>query len=352
MAAAEVKECPLNVSQIAKFPRTRFMGSKQRILPHIWDAVSDLEFDSVLDLFCGTAVVSYLFKAQGKSVLANDHMAVCANWGRALIENSASLLDDADLATLSDETTPANDFVVSTFAGLYYSPEDSLMIDRIRANCGLLADPSKQALAMAALVRACMKKRARGIFTFVGNKYDDGRRDLRLDIGQHFRQAVDELNAAVFDNGFVSTATWGEAMTITKQADLVYIDPPYYSPLSDNEYVRRYHFVEGLVRGWKGVEIQWHTRTRKFRKYPTPFGTRDGANAAFESLFKQHRKSILVVSYSSNSLPSMSEMLALLRRVKRRVEVIEVPHRYHFGNQGHKVGNPNNSVQEYIFVGS
>ena len=26
-----------------------------------------------------------------------------------------------------------------------------------------------------------------------------------------------------------------------KHPDLVYIDPPYYSPLSDNEYVRRYH---------------------------------------------------------------------------------------------------------------
>ena len=33
-------------------------------------------------------------------------------------------------------------------------------------------------------------------------------------------------------------------------------DPPYYSKYSDNEYVRRYHFIEGLVKNWKDVEIQ------------------------------------------------------------------------------------------------
>lgn len=59
-----------------------------------------------------------------------------------------------------------------------------------------------------------------------------------------------------------------------KHPDLVYIDPPYYSPLSDNEYVRRYHFVEGLARDWKGVEIQENTVTKKFKSYPTPFSTR------------------------------------------------------------------------------
>ena len=48
-------------------------------------------------------------------------------------------------------------------------------------------------------------------------------------------------------------------MLVKETADLVYIDPPYFSALSDNEYVRRYHFVEGLARNWKmliGSQIQ------------------------------------------------------------------------------------------------
>ena len=53
--------------------------------------------------------------------------------------------------------------------------------------------------------------------------------------------------------------------------DLVYIDPPYFSPLSDNEYVRRYHFVEGLSRNWKGIQFQEDTKTKKFKSYPSQF---------------------------------------------------------------------------------
>jgi DNA adenine methylase len=43
-------------------------------------------------------------------------------------------------------------------------------------------------------------------------------------------------------------------------------------------------------------------------------------------------------------------MLSLLHRFKSEVEVVPVHHRYSFGNQGHKVGNANNKVSEYLFV--
>jgi len=139
-------------------------------------------------------------------------------------------------------------------------------------------------------------------------------------------------------------------MTLRTPADLVYMDPPYYSPLSDNEYVRRYHFVEGLARDWEGVEIQAHTLTKKFKSYPTPFSSRLGAAEAFDRLFRKFAQSILVVSYSSNSLPTQEEMLALMAKYKEHVEVIPVDYRYSFGNQG-AAKTHRNSVQEYLFVG-
>jgi DNA adenine methylase len=57
------------------------------------------------------------------------------------------------------------------------------------------------------------------------------------------------------------------------------------------------------------------------------------------------------VSYSSNSLPTLDEMVSILSKHKSHVEVIPVDYRYSFGNQGHKVGDNNNKVQEYLFVG-
>ena len=114
-------------------------------------------------------------------------------------------------------------------------------------------------------------------------------------------------------------ARCGDAMAFRGRSDLVYIDPPYYSPFSDNEYVRRYHFVEGIARDWQDVHIQWHTKTRKFKSYPTPFSTHTGARDAFARLFRRYKDSIIVVSYSSNGLPNPEEITALMAKYKEQV---------------------------------
>ena len=196
-----------------------------------------------------------------------------------------------------------------------------------------------------------MKKRPRGIFTYTGNRYNDGRMDLQKTLEQQFLEAVNVINCAIFDNGQTNQSVWGDALSLeVNDADLVYIDPPYYTPLSDNEYVRRYHFVEGLARNWEGVEIQQHTQTKKFRSYPTPFSTKDGAAAAFNSIFNRYANCVLIVSYSSNSLPSQQDMIALMSKYKKHVEVVPIDYTYSFGNQS-VVKSSRNKVQEYLFVG-
>lgn len=343
---------PVELSnQINSFPSTRYMGSKEKLLTHIWGVASQFKFDSVLDLFSGSGVVSYMFKSQGKQVFSNDYMAFSANMTKALVENNSVVLDDKDIEILLNAATVTDKFVSETFKDLYFTDEDNAFIDTFRANLPFLRGEHKKSLALAAISRACLKKRPRGIFTYTGHRYDDGRRDLVLTLKEQFLEAVQAINNAVFDNGQENKSRNGDAMDIRQKADLVYIDPPYYSPLSDNEYVRRYHFVEGLVRNWQGVEMQWHTKTKKFKNYPTPFSSRKGAYDAFDLLFKKHKDSIIMVSYSSNSLPTKDEMTELMAKHKKNVDVISVDHRYSFGNQAHKVEDNNNKVQEYLFVG-
>ena len=129
---------------------------------------------------------------------------------------------------------------------------------------------------------------------------------------------------------------------------LVYIAPLYYTPKSDNEYVRRYHFFEGLARDWQGVEIQENAKTKKFKSYPTPFSTRQGAEAAFRIIFANYRNSTIVVSYSSNSEPIKEEMVEILLQYKKNVEGVPVDYKYLFGTR--KTLKRNN-VQDYLFVG-
>lgn len=339
-------------SQTLKYPSTRYMGSKNKLLADIWAVAEQFDFNNVLDLFAGSGIVSYMFKAKGKRVFSNDYMAFSANNTKALVENSSVVLSTEKAINLTQTKFENDHFVEDTFRGLYFSDEDNAFIDSMRAGIKRIRNPYERAIATAALIRACIKKRPRGVFTYVGMRYNDGRRDLQLSMQDQFLRAVKQINSAVFENGAESHSRMGDAMTVKPIEDaLVYIDPPYYSLRSDNEYVRRYHFVEGLARDWKGVEIQESTQTKKFKSYPTPFSSRKGAYDAFDRLFARHRDSILLVSYSSNSLPTLDEMVEILSRHKRNVEVVPIDYRYSFGNQHHKVGNNKNSVQEYLFVG-
>ena len=337
--------------QVFKFPSTRYMGSKSKLLPQIWDIASQFKFQSATDLFSGSGIVGYMLKAQGKSVVSNDYMAMASVYAKASIENNHVKLSDAAALKLLKHADDNDNFVTNTFTDLYFTNEENQLIDNLRANIKRLKNPYERAIATSALIRTCIKKRPRGIFTYVGHRYDDGRKDLKTTFSEHFLDAVKIINASVFDNGTENKTRLGEASSAATQSDLVYIDPPYYSPLSDNEYVRRYHFVEGLARDWEGVEIQTHTLTKKFKNYPTPFSSRKGAIDAFNLLFKKFSESILLVSYSSNSQPTLDEIVGLMSAHKRHVEVVSIDYRYSFGNQGHKVDDNKNSVKEYIFVG-
>ena len=326
------------------------MGSKQHILPHIWDAVKHLPFQTVLDAFSGSGCVSYMFKRQGKSVISNDFLKYSYHMTNALVANNRDTLSADDVAMLLELAPTRDNFIQATFENLYFSDEDNLFLDNTVANIQNLSSPFKQSLALSALNRACIKRRPRGVFTYTGNRYDDGRRDLRLSLKEQFLEATQTLNASIFDNGQQNFALNQDVFNLDVQPDLVYFDPPYYTTHSDNDYVRRYHFVEGLCCYWQDVEILYHTKTRKLRKYHTPFDSRTEVYSAFERLFQKFSNSIIVTSYSSNSIPCRDDLVCMLSTVKKVVKVYEINHQYSFGTHSHKVGNPNNAVQEYLFV--
>ena len=188
------------------------------------------------------------------------------------------------------------------------------------------------------------------MFTVGGNRYDDGRRDLRLSIEEHFLEQVAVFNGIVFSNGRRHTIRRGDVFALpARDVDLVYLDPPYVPRADDNCYMKRYHFLEGLSCYWRGVEIMTGTKVKKIAKPFTPFSYRRTAVEAFDRLFRLYRKSIIVLSYSSNGYPDLSDLELLLRRYKKSVVTHQRPHRYHFGT--HR-GVARAEVSEYLLVGT
>jgi DNA adenine methylase len=350
LPSAEVGLTPLERALL--FPQTRYMGSKFKLLPFLYETLNGLQFRSAIDAFSGSGSVSYLLKCMGKRVLSNDHLRFCYHIADATVANSVERLDDVQVEELSLHNRHARRFVETTFRGIYFNSSDNRFLDSLVANIGHLQSPQLQSLALAAACRACVKRRPRGVFTYVGDRYNDGRKDLQLPLKEHFRLAVAALNSAVFDNGRPNRAANTDIFALADGADLIYLDPPYVSPSSDNDYTRRYHFLEGLVRYWQGIAIQHETATKKFRPLPTPFRSRTEVRDGFDRLFRQAADSIIVLSYSSTAIPGRSELVRMLRKYKKNVDVVTQQHSYSFGTHRHKKNNEANRVQELLFIGT
>ena len=337
----------LATEQAMSFPRLRYMGSKYRLVPQLSKLFAELGGTTALDAFSGSGVVSYTLKCLGYEVISNDFLAFPSVIAGATVANHHETLSDDEVAAILGPSADGRDFIQTKFDGLYFTAPDRAFLDSAWSHIDQLAG-AKRARAISALVLASARKQPRGVFTFTDLRYDDGRRDLRLTLREHFVETVAQYNSVVFDSGHPCAALQSDIFDVEPSFDLVYLDPPYAPPRDDNCYIKRYHFLEGLSVYWRNLEIMEDTKTKKLVKRYTPFSYKHTVTDALRDLFKQFSESTIVLSYSSNAVPDAAIIEALLRDVKDDVEVRAIDHRYHFGT--HSTAQRRQAV-EYLFIG-
>lgn len=323
------------------------MGSKYRLAPQLAEIFEGLPAGPAVDAFSGSGVVSYVMKAIGREVLANDHLAFTSTIASALIANDTETLEPDEVDTICSGNKDGRRFIVETFDGLYFPRHDHEFLDAAWSQIEELA-PAKRDLALGSLCLAAAWKQPRGVFTVTSPRYDDGRRQLRMDLESLFREAVQAFNSAVFAGRETCAASSLDVFELPADGfSLAYFDPPYAPPKDDTCYIKRYHFLEGLATYWQGQEIMWETRTRKLRKRYTPFAYKRSAAPALDDLFGHFEGAALVVSYGSNAALTKSELESMLRSHRRSVDCIEVPHSYGFGT--HAAARRRRAT-EYIYI--
>lgn len=338
------------IERAHRFPRLRYMGSKYRLLPHLERTFAEIGGSTAVDAFSGSGVVSYLMKLQGFSVTSNDYLTFPSVIARASVENQSTRLSQELVEQICGPPADDRDFIQSTFDGLYFNSEDRKFLDSAWSHIDRL-DGYQRDLAISALVLAAARKQPRGVFTFTdGTRYADGRRDLRLTLREHFRERVADYNAVVFDNEQTNTAVSGDVFDVgANSPDLVYLDPPYAPPRDDNDYIKRYHFLEGLSVYWRGLTIMEDTKTKKLVKRFTPFAYKRTIEDALLRTFEHFEDAgAIVLSYSSNAIPDAARIVDLLGKVKPSVETIAVDHTYSFGTHTAAVRR---NVNEFLFIG-
>lgn len=316
------------------FPPTRYAGSKLKLLDWIRTSLTRLEFDSALDLFGGTGCVSYLMKTMQKQVTLNDQLRSNVLIAQALIQNSSTLLDEDEAKVLfrKNDRFEYNSFIEETFDNIFFLSSENRWLDIVAQNIARMANPEKQAIAYFALFQAALAKRPYNLFhranlymrtanvrRSFGNKVTWDR-----PFNDHFLNSVRQANRAIFTNGRANRALCRDALAVEGEFDLVYIDPPYMNSRGVSvDYLDFYHFLEGLSE-----YNQWPQKLAKgykhkpYERQASPWLHRDLIHRAFEEVFTRFARSILVVSYRSDGIPTPQELTRALERHKRHVSTI------------------------------
>ena len=176
------------------------MGSKYRLARHLAEVFTEIGGATALDAFSGSGVVSYLLKTLGYRVTANDFLTFPSVIARATVANQNERLTFEDIELICGPPADDRDFVQRTFAGLYFTAADRAFLDSAWSHIDGMAGHRRD-IAIAALVLASARRQPRGVFTVTGMRYDDGRRDLRISLREHFRERAAEYNRVVFDSG-------------------------------------------------------------------------------------------------------------------------------------------------------
>ncbi len=334
---ADERVRPFNVP----FPTTRYQGSKRSILDWIWQSISYLDFDSVIDVFGGTGAVSHMFKCAGKEVTYNDALRFNWNIGLALIENAHQRLsdDDIELVLTRHPEIEYPDLISRTFTGIYYTDAENRWLDVVVHNIdNLLQNPYKRSLARFALFQACISKRPYNLFhranlyirTAAVQRSFGNKTTWDTPFEVHFCTFAREANKAVFDNCRNNRALNLDAFETPTGADLVYLDPPYLNSRGVGvDYRDFYHFLEGLTdyEGWP-QQIDFDSKHRRLKPEESIWQSRHTIEQAFDRLIELHHRSIIVISYRDDGIPSRDQLIGILRRHKRRVTDVSQSKRY------------------------
>ena len=109
--------------------------------------------------------------------------------------------------------------------------------------------------------------------------------------------------------------------------DLVYLDPPYVGLSGANEdYLKRYHFLEGLSKYKDWYEAINDNSSIKAFKPISHISDWNNKREFRERLFEvidKHRQSIVVLSYLAGAHPSEEEITEFFRNKFRYVSVLK-----------------------------
>lgn len=321
--------------RLSKLPKTRYYGSKRKLLGWIYENLRHLEFTNVLDAFGGTASVSLLFNAMGKHVTFHDSLT-CNEVSARVLLSDKNIIDEIEpFNKFIDSIEPLEGFIAKTFSDMYYLDEENEWLDGAVKKINNLDSNEERNLYFYCLFQACLKKRPFNLFhranlnlrTKTGIKRSFGNLTTwNKPFGLLMKESFLDINQAIWKSDNVHTILKpDDASNLKPGYDLVYLDPPYVdlSERSD-DYLRRYHFLEGLCRydEWSSL-INRTSRNYSFSniKHIRDWQKKSTFKERLFGLIDKHKHSIVVLSYVANAYPTQEDLIKYFNSKFKRVTI-------------------------------
>ncbi|MEK6485758.1 DNA adenine methylase [Myroides odoratimimus] len=341
-------------------PQTRYYGSKRKIVDKIWNIIvneAKLEFDSVLDVFGGSASFSYFAKLNQKQVLYNDIFQFNTIIGRKLIEQNTNELTYDNAVNLFKRVSEVSylNYITEYYNDIYFTNEENNQIDIYIQNVLALENENMKCSALYILFQSCLMKRPYNLFhrknLNMRLNYTTGnfgnKQTWERSFEELFVRFIKELDQVCFDNGRINTSHNFTALNCPLKADLLYIDPPYFKKDSSTSYHSKYHFLEGLVNYYDiPNKINYNKKNREITiNASKEFEDKNNFLNDLKALIENHLDSHIVISYRNNGIPSVKEISLLLRSFGN-FEVLE----YNLGKYNYALNKNNKLNKEVLFV--
>jgi len=334
-----------------KFPLPQYLGAKFNLLGWIARFIPE-SAKIALDAFAGSQSVAYLLKQRGLQVYTNDFLAFCHQIGVALIENRDETLKVEECESLFRRRELAGKLIAENFAGIFFTEDETELLENFRANISTLDSLYKQALALTVMNRSLTRKVIMGHFahtqalSYATNPARVKRNpSIAQPIKEIFFKLLPEYNRAVFDNGEENRSFNENILDLIpklKNIDLIYFDPPYTDSHSD--YQSFYHLTETFTRYWTNKKFVNATRRYEPQLW-SGFDKRAEVEKSFEQLFELAAEvPHWLISYNDRSFPSVKRLADMIGRYKS-VEIEARPYLNSRGGKGSVAGS-----REVLFV--
>ena len=216
------------------------------------------------------------------------------------------------------------------YANIFFYPEECMELDLCRTNIEKLSSEYKKSLALTLIRRAMIRKMPYSRFNikwskiqqlrdevYSYEKYQRKRAYHNQDIKSHFLENLDAYNDAIFDNHQTNIALHDDIFNLLEATytDVIYLDPPYTGTM--NNYFGFYGLLDSYI-----------TSTKQ-EAFVNNFIEKNNSIELFEKLFSRlGNYKYWFLSYNNSSYPSKEELLSIIKRYSREVEIIEKPHTY------------------------